>query len=163
MLINILNISQNKTSFHFVCHSYRVATLPGNLENPWKTGIWQFRQKNLRKTWNFKQKSLKKSGKTWSFNNFHMFSCKISIWLKKSIILLKKICHHQNIFLLKNIFNVALQYLFNDFILFNTVSYLKLNFKLKIDPIMCTLKNLEEIWKIWKKVWKISGNPVVIV
>ena len=27
---------------------------------------------------------------------------------------------------------------------------LKLNFKLKIDPKMCTFKNLEEIWKTWK-------------
>ena len=35
-------------------------------------------------------------------------------------------CHYQKFFLLKNIFKVALQYLFNVFILFNTVSYLKL-------------------------------------
>ena len=33
------------------------------------------------------------------------------------------------------------------FILFNTVSYLKLNFKLKIDPKMCTFKNLEKFLK----------------
>ena len=51
------------------------------------------------------------------------------------------------IFLSKNIFKLALQYLFNDFILFNAVSYLKLNFKLKIDPKMCTFKNLEKILK----------------
>ena len=25
---------------------------------------------------------------------------------------------------------------------------------------MCTFKNLEEIWKTWKKLKKISGNPV---
>ena len=35
---------------------------------------------------------------------------------------------------------VALQYVFNDFILFNKVSYLKPNFKLKIDPKLCTIK-----------------------
>ena len=54
-------------------------------------------------------------------------------------------------FLLKNIFIVALHYLFNAFILFNIVFNLKLNFKLKIDPKMCTFKNLEKIWKTWKK------------
>ena len=48
------------------------------------------------------------------------------------------------------LFKVALQYLFNVFILFNTVSYLKHNYKLKIDPKLCILKNLEEIWKTWK-------------
>ena len=52
--------------------------------------------------------------------------------------------------LVKNIYKVALQYLFNVFILFNTVFYLKLNFKLKIDPKMNTFKNLEEILKTWK-------------
>ena len=44
-------------------------------------------------------------------------------------------------------FKVALQYLFNVFILFNTV----FNFKLKIYPKMCTFKNLEEIQETWKK------------
>ena len=63
-------------------------------------------------------------------------------------------------FLLKNIFKVALQCLFNVFILFNTASYLKLNFKLKIEPKMCTFKNLEENRKIWEKIEKTSGNPV---
>ena len=62
--------------------------------------------------------------------------------------------------LLKNIFKVAIQYLFNVFVLFNTVSYLKLSFKLKIDPKMFTFKILEEIWKTWKIFEKISGNPV---
>ena len=51
------------------------------------------------------------------------------------------------IFLLKNTFKVALQYIFNIFKLFNTVSYLKLNFKPKIDPKMCTFKNLEKFLK----------------
>ena len=43
----------------------------------------------------------------------------------------------------KKTFKVALQYLFNIFILLNIVSYL--NFKLKIHPKMCTFKNLEKI------------------
>ena len=54
---------------------------------------------------------------------------------------------------------VALQYIFNVFILFKTVSYLKHNFKLKIDPKMCTFKNLEEIWKTWKHFSKNKWQP----
>ena len=61
--------------------------------------------------------------------------------------------------LLKNTFEVTLHDLFIFLILFNTVSYIKLNFKLKIDSKMCTFKNLEEIWKIGKKIEKASGNP----
>ena len=57
----------------------------------------------------------------------------------------KKFLSSSNFFFIKNIFKVALQYLLNVFILSNTVSYLKLNFKQKIDPKMCTFKNLEEI------------------
>ena len=34
---------------------------------------------------------------------------------------------------------------FKFFILFNIVSYIKLNFKLKIYPKMCTFKSLEDI------------------
>ena len=56
------------------------------------------------------------------------------------------------IFLLKNTFKVTLQYFFNAFILFNTVSLIEINLKLKIDPKMCTFKNLEEIWKTWKRI-----------
>ena len=56
---------------------------------------------------------------------------------------------------------VALQCLFNIFILFNTVSYLNLNFKLKVDPKMCTIKNLREIWKPGKNFEKTSGSPVI--
>ena len=41
--------------------------------------------------------------------------------------------------------------IFSIFILFNKVSYNKLNFKLKVDSKMCTFKNLEEILKIGKK------------
>ena len=63
-------------------------------------------------------------------------------------------------FLLKNTFKVALQYLFSVFILFNIVYNLKLNFKIKIDSKMRTFKNLEEIWNTWKKIEKMSGNPV---
>ena len=44
--------------------------------------------------------------------------------------------------------------------LLNTVFYLKLNFKLKIDPKMCPLKKMEEILNKWKKIEKTSGNPV---
>ena len=42
--------------------------------------------------------------------------------------------------------------IFNVFILFNTVSYLKFNLKLKINGTMRTFKNLEEILKTWKKI-----------
>ena len=69
-------------------------------------------------------------------------------------------CHRQKISLLKNTFEVTLHDLFNVFILFNKVSYIKLNFKLKIDSKMCTFKNQEEIWKNWKNLKKASGNPV---
>ena len=79
-----------------------------------------------------------KAKQTW---NFHMLSSKISIWLKKTSI--KKISRHQ-IFFIENIIKVTLQYLYNVFVLINTFSYLKLNFKLKIDPKMCTFKNLEK-------------------
>ena len=48
----------------------------------------------------------------------------------------------RNFFFLKNTFKVALQYLFDVFIMFNT--NFKLNFKLKIDPNMLTCKNQEE-------------------
>ena len=54
-------------------------------------------------------------------------------------------------FLLKNTFQVTIQYLFNVFILINTASYIKLNFKLKIDPKMCTFKNLEKLEKVLYK------------
>ena len=48
---------------------------------------------------------------------------------------------------MNNIFKIALQNLFNIFILFNTASYFKFNFRLKIDPKMFTFKNLEKVWK----------------
>ena len=56
---------------------------------------------------------------------------------------------------MKKIFKVALQYLFNDFILFNTVSYLKLNFKLKKRPNNVYFRkpgrNLQNLEKVLKK------------
>ena len=59
----------------------------------------------------------------------------------------KNVLSSKNFFILKNTFKIALEYLFNVFILLNTVYYLKLNFKLNIDTKICTFKNLEEIWK----------------
>ena len=59
----------------------------------------------------------------------------------------KTFCHHQKIFFLQNAYKVALQRLFNNFILFNISFNLKFSFKLKIDPKMRTFKNMEEIWK----------------
>ena len=72
---------------------------------------------------------------------------------------IKKLCHHQTFFLLKNIFKVALHNLFYVFILFNTVSYLKLNLKLDIDPKMCILKTCKKFGKPGKNLEKTSGNP----
>ena len=75
----------------------------------------------------------------------------------------KNFCHHQKNFLFKNTFKVTLQYLFDIFILFNTVSYIKLNIKLKIDPKMCTFKTLEKIWKTLKKFWKKSVATLYLI
>ena len=92
----------------------RVATLPGNLE---KAGILEILKK---------PGSLNK--KPGIFNNLNMFRSKISIRHKKIYHINKIFCHHQKTFLLDNTFKVTLQYFFNVFILFNTVSYIKLNF-----------------------------------
>ena len=62
-------------------------------------------------------------------------------------------------FLLKNTFKVTLQHLLNVFVLFNTVSFIEINLKLKIDPKMFTFKNLEEIWKTWKNFRKNEWQP----
>ena len=59
-----------------------------------------------------------------------------------------------------NTFKVAFRYFKNIFMSFFTVSYIKLNFKLKLDPRMYTLKILEEILEIWKNLPKTFGNPV---
>ena len=56
----------------------------------------------------------------------------------------KYFCHHQKK-KLKNLFEVALQHLFNIFILLNTVFNLKLRLKLKINTKTLTFENLEEI------------------
>ena len=63
----------------------------------------------------------------------------------------------------QNTFEAALQFftvnLFNDLILFNTVFYLKLKFKLKIEPKTKTLEYLEEILKTWRKFAKSQWQP----
>ena len=78
----------------------------------------------------------------------------------------QKICHINKIFLsssknflLKNTFKVTLQYLINIFILFNTVSYIEIRLKLKIDPKICTFKNRKKLRKPGKNFEKTSGNP----
>ena len=71
----------------------------------------------------------------------------------------KFFCHHQKLFLLKNIYKTALLNLVNFFILYNIVFNLTLNFKLKINLKMCTFKNLEEIGKSGENFEKMSGNP----
>ena len=53
------------------------------------------------------------------------------------------------------------KYLFNDFILCKTISYLKLNFKLKKDPKMDTFKNLKKVLKTWKKIAKNIWQPCI--
>ena len=70
----------------------------------------------------------------------------------------KKFLSSSKIFLLKIIFKVALQYLFNVFILFNTV-YLKLNFKLQTDPKVCNFKTWRKFLKPGKNLPKTFGNP----
>ena len=55
------------------------------------------------------------------------------------------------IFLSKNTFKVTLQHLLNVFVLFNTVSFIEINLKLKIDPKMFTFRNLENLEIFLKK------------
>ena len=50
----------------------------------------------------------------------------------------------------KNFFDIIIHFFF--------FKHIKLNFKLKIDPKMRTFKNLEEIWKTWKKFRKKSAT-----
>ena len=45
------------------------------------------------------------------------------------------------------------------FLLSYTVSYIKANFKLKIDQKMYTFKIIEEVWKICKKIRKNEWQP----
>ena len=51
------------------------------------------------------------------------------------------------------IFKIVFYYLFNLYILFNAVSYIKTNFKQKIELKMCSFKNLGKVKK------KTVGNP----
>ena len=68
--------------------------------------------------------------------------------------------HHQKTLLLRNTFKVALHYFFIVFIHFKTVSYLKSNFKLKIESKMFTFKTWKKFGKPRKIFGKMSGNPV---
>ena len=92
-------------------------------------------------------------------NNFNILVVKFQFHTKtyheNNIIL----CH-QKIVLFKNTLKVTLQNIFNVFMLFNTVSLTKPNFKLKISQKMCTLKCMEEVLKTRKNFDKLSGNPV---
>ena len=104
--------------------------LPKNLEFD-KTG----------KTWNFEQKSIK------YLEFWTIFTCLVETFLFDTKNLPYKLIFFFIIYycLIKNTFEVALHHPFNFFILFKTVFYLKLNFKLKIDPEIFTFKNLEKI------------------
>ena len=95
----------------------------------------------LRKICKFERKPQINLEKPRIFSKFYILSSKFSIWHKNV-----SFFFINNFFLLKNLFKVALQYLFNVFILFNTVSYFKINFKLKYNQ-KCFLK------KTWKKNW----------
>ena len=64
------------------------------------------------------------------------------------------------IFLFKNTLKVILHDIFNVFILLNTVSYIKLNFKLKIHQKCVLLKTWKKFGKPGKKFENTSGNPV---
>ena len=62
--------------------------------------------------------------------------------------------------MLKNTFKVAIQYLFIVFIIYNTVSYFKPNFKLKIDQKCVLFKTWMEVDKKLVKIFeKRSDNP----
>ena len=91
----------------------RVAPLPRNLEKP---GVWQKKPSILN---NFQYKNFHLTQKTFYINKIFF------VIIKKNL-------------LLKNTFKVTLQYFFNVFILLNTVSHIKIIFKLEIDPKMCT-------------------------
>ena len=61
-------------------------------------------------------------------------------------------------FLLKNKYKVILHDLFIVFMTFSKVSYIKLDYKLKIDPKMCTFKYGEVILKPGKKFEKLVAT-----
>ena len=93
-------------------------------------------------------------GKTWNFLRLlhvkFVMAQKIYCIEKKSVII--------HIFLVKT-FKEALRYLFNVAILFNTVFYHKLNFKLKVDLKTCSFKDLENFLKTWRKFSKKTWQP----
>ena len=119
-----------------------------------KPGIWEILKKTC-KNLEFWTKIFKKP---WIFCNFNKLSRKFWFDTKNLSCSTFFLSSSKNFFL-KNTFKVALQFLFNVYILLNIVFNLKLNFKLKIDTKMLTFKNLEEIRKTWKNVWKIKWQP----
>ena len=140
-----LTTRQNLVPFIYLCfnvmkifinRSYRVAALPG---------MWQFRQK-----------------KTWKNLEFlTILTCLgVTFDLTQQLYHVNKIfLSSSNFFFIKNYFKVTPHYVFNVFILTNTVSYIKLNFKLKIDPKKRTfnLKTWKTFWKpekFWKNKWQ---------
>ena len=64
--------------------------------------------------------------------------------------------------LLMNTFKVVLQYLFNIFILFHTVLYIKLTLNLKYTQKCVVLRTWKKFGKPGKNSEKTSGNPVFI-
>ena len=113
-----------------MCTILEVATLPGNLEKP---GVWQFRQNNLEnpgirdnkkkpgKSWNFKQKNWK------NLEFLTILTCSaVKFQFDKNIYhIIKIFLSSSNSFFIKTTFKKTLQYFFNVFILFNTVSYVE--------------------------------------
>ena len=61
----------------------------------------------------------------------------------------------------KNPFKEVLRYIFSIVMLFNTVFYLKLSFKLEIDPKTCNFKKMEDILKTWGKFAKNVWQPCI--
>ena len=75
-----------------------------------------------------------------------MLNSKTLTWNKKIYHVDKAFLSSSKIFLL-NIFKVASQYLFNVVILFDTVSYLEFNLKLKIDQKILLSKTQRKFFK----------------
>ena len=121
---------------------------------------------------------VEKNGKTWNLRNFEknlklwtknleflkIFTCYLMFFylkkLKKCSVVkfsfetvnlsCKHFCHHQKISFLKtHLKNFSVSYVL---ILFNRVSYIKLNFNLKVDP-KC----------VFLKTWKKFGKPRIIL
>ena len=65
-------------------------------------------------------------------------------------------------FFSNNTFKLALQYVFHVVVLFDTVFYLKLNFKLRqTKKRVCTFKNLKKFRKPDRNFSKANGHPVI--